>query len=238
MAAQASNEDSYANPLYDINTNTVGTLELLKWSLQNDIKKFIYASSVGVYGEPETNPVDETSKTKPKSFYGITKLASEHYVRIFNELGLNTTTLILFSIYGHHQNMENINQGMTSIYMHYIGQNLPITVKGSLDRFRDFVYMDDVVSAINLSVSNKKSNGKIFNVCSNRKTPIRELIKIIVNKFGYDEYLIEVEEPTIFDQFGVYGKYDLINKTIGWKPKVKLEDGIERMVEWVKKYYG
>jgi len=236
LAAQSSGEISFEKPTYDLKTNTLATLLLLKWAFDHNVIKFIYASSMGVYGDGRDYPLTEKDPVNPKSFYGVGKCASEHYVQIFSDMGLNTTCLRFFNVYGPGQNMSNLKQGMVSIYLAYIAKGQPILVKGSLDRFRDFVYIDDVVNAIVQCQKDDRSKGKIFNVCTQRKTQVKELLEIIIRAFGKDDsYPVVVTDPTPRDQFGVVGNNNLIHNTLDWEPKIPLEEGISCMVEWVKK---
>ena len=167
-AAQSSGEVSFENPRYDVLTNAVATLDLLDWSLKNSVKKFIFTSSMNVYGEVPKIHIDENQITAPESFYGIAKVASENYCKIFSDMGLNCTVLRLFNTFGPGQNMNNMKQGMLSIYISYLLQDKPILVKGSLNRFRDFVYIEDVISSI-IKVIDYQESFDIFNVCSGKR---------------------------------------------------------------------
>lgn len=233
LAAQSSGEVSFEDPVYDVRTNTVATLELLKWSLDQGIKKFIFASSMNVYGNVEDKPIDENNEVNPCSFYGVGKVAGESYVKIFSELGLNSIVLRLFNVYGPGQNMRNLKQGMLSIYLAYMAKGEPITVKGSTDRFRDFVYIEDVVSAICLSLQSS-SSFDIFNVCSGVRTTVGELLNRIVKNFGFNEYPIEVVGGTPRDQFGIYGSFSKIKESLGWMPTHDVEKGLGKMISWVR----
>jgi UDP-glucose 4-epimerase len=239
LAAQSSGEISFERPAYDLKTNTLGTLLLLRWSLENNVKKFIYSSSMSVYGDGPDRPVTEEGPINPKSFYGVGKIASEHYINIFNDMGLETTILRFFNVYGPGQNMENIKQGMVSIFMSYIARGEPILVKGTLERFRDFVYIDDVVRAIDFSLEKEGSNGGTFNVCTGRRTSIARLLDMIKASFGEPkDYPIDLAPPTPRDQHGVYGSNAKIRRILGWSPAISLEDGLARMASWVKEYYA
>ena len=141
--------------MYEINryieTNTKATAALLDFLVKekHNIKKIVVASSMSAYGEPETLPTPETAKMLPDSFYGIHKLASEHYIRIFsNEYGIVFTIFRLYTTYGHGQNLDNINQGLLSIYISQIINNDFVLVKGSKYRTRDIIHVSDVVNAI------------------------------------------------------------------------------------------
>ena len=105
IAGQSSGEVSFDDPIYDINSNTSSTILLLKFALKIGCKRFIFASTMSVYGVKSNSPVKESSKTLPESFYGISKLASENYLRIFENYGIKYTSLRLFNVYGPGQNM-------------------------------------------------------------------------------------------------------------------------------------
>ena len=134
LAAQSSGQISHEKPQYDLMTNTLGTLLLLKWCAQRGINRLLYASSMSVYGNVEPFPVVEKTHGQPCSFYGITKLASEHYIDYFRAQGMHTTILRMFNVYGPGQNLSNLKQGMVSIYLAYILKKEPVLVKGSKDR--------------------------------------------------------------------------------------------------------
>jgi len=234
LAANSSGEISYYEPSYDLKTNALSTLLSLKWAKENNIKKYIYTSSMNVYGNNLKMPTTESSTLDPLSFYSVSKIASENYISIFQDMGLQTSTLRLFNIYGPGQNMDNLKQGMVSIYMAYIAKNDPILVKGALDRFRDFVYIDDCVSALKLCLS-EKSNGKLYNVSTNRKTTVSSLLSTIKKSFDKPEnYPVQEIENTPRDQFGMVGDYQLIQSDLGWQPKTSLETGIQQMADWVR----
>jgi UDP-glucose 4-epimerase len=233
LAAQSSGEISFEDPMYDVKTNTVATLELLRWSLDQGVEKFVFASSMSVYGNVEDEPIGENHKINPYSFYGVGKVAGENYIRIFSELGLNSVVLRLFNVYGPGQNMNNMRQGMLSIYLAYIAKGLPITVKGSTERYRDFVYIEDVVNAICLSVQSSLSFD-VFNVCTGVKTTVAEALDIIVRKSGFNDYPISIADGTPRDQFGIFGSYKKIQNLLGWVPKYNLESGLNETISWIR----
>ena len=146
LAAQSSGEISYDNPSYDVLSNTLGTLNALRFAETNGCKRFIYASSMSIYGDVDDEPIAVNRCPKPKSYYGITKLSGEHYLKAFASK-MDTTSFRMFNVYGPGQNMQNLKQGMVSIYLAYLMNDEPITVKGDKNRFRDFIYIDDVVDA-------------------------------------------------------------------------------------------
>jgi len=234
LAAQSSGEISYDKPEYDVLTNSLGTLNLLNFAVKNKIRRFIYASTMSIYGDVEDRAIPENECPKPKSYYGITKLAGENYVKAFSDR-LDTTSFRLFNVYGEGQNMENLKQGMVSIYLAYFMKNRPVFVKGSKDRFRDFIYIDDVVDIWLKSVDLEVSFGKVYNLGTGVKTKVETLLKALAKAWGDENYPIEYASyGTSGDTFGIYADISRLKKDFNWSPKVKLQDGVNRFVKWVK----
>ena len=234
IAGQSSGEISYDDPVYDLQTNTQSTLLLLKMCLNTKCKKFIYASSMSVYGDILHEAACENHKLIPKSFYGVGKLASEHYLRIFSDYGLICTSLRLCNIYGPGQNMQNLRQGMVSIFLQQALQNNEIIVKGSKERFRDFIYIDDVVDGFIECEKNDVVGYKCYNLTNNKKITVEELIlnfKEVLNK----NIKVKYSGNTPGDQFGVYGNNSKILEETKWKPNYNLKTGLMNMVNWAKK---
>lgn len=235
LAAQSSGEISFENPWYDAESNAVGTLLLLEWCRKYGTKRHLFASSMGIYGNAK-KAVNEEVYPRPISFYGIGKLAAEHYIRIFQKLGINSTILRLFNVYGPGQDMKNLRQGMVSIYLSYITNHQPILVKGSKDRFRDFIYIDDVIATFLRAVNHKNAFGETFNVGTGKKTSITELLKLIVSGSGYKNgaYPIHFRGTTPGDIFGVYADVSKIYRRLRWEPKISLKEGLALMITWLK----
>lgn len=231
LAGQSSGEVSFDDPVYDLQTNTQSVLLLLKLALKKGCKKFIYASSMSVYGDQPDQAVSEDASTFPRSFYAVGKLASENYLRIYQQFGIETTSLRLFNVYGPGQNMKNLRQGMISIYLSQALKNKHILVKGSSERYRDFVYIDDAVDAFCAALEKKQSSFKIYNVATGIRTTVGESISEILRNLPF-KVSVEFSEPTLGDQFGIYGDFTKINNELNWKPKVGFEIGIKKMVDW------
>ena len=119
IAGQSSGEVSFENSIYDIESNVISTLCLLDYAVKTGCKRFIYASTMSVYGEQgNKEQFSEVDVARPKSFYAVGKLASEHYLRIYQEQhGIKYTALRYFNVYGEGQNLANLKQGMISIYL-------------------------------------------------------------------------------------------------------------------------
>ena len=230
IAGQSSGEISFDNPVYDLQTNTQSTLLLLKLARDVGCKKFIYASSMSTYGDHIPPICNEETLTVPKSFYAVGKLASENYMRIFSEYGIACTALRFFNVYGPGQNLKNLRQGMASIFLAMAIKEHHIHVKGSKERFRDFVYIDDVVDAV-YSVLTRESGYEVFNVCTGTPTTVEMVVETIRAALPYD-VTVEYSDSTPGDQFGIYGDNSKINSVMGWNPKYDFKTGMSLMIDW------
>lgn len=233
IAGQSSGEVSFRDPQYDLESNTLSTILLLQYAAEQGIKKFVYASSMSVYGNAADLPVSESQEAFPVSFYACGKLASEHYMRIFEGKERSLIALRLFNVYGPGQNLENLNQGMLSIYLAQALFHDKIIVKGSKDRFRDFVYIDDVVEAFIRSYFSKDQGFNVFNVCSGTATKVGEIIDAI-KLGGRIDCPVEYVEGTPGDQFGIFGNYYKLQNAFDWKPQTSFSEGLGLMIKWAK----
>ncbi len=236
LAGQSSGPISGKDPVQDLDINAKGTLLLLQWCAEREIPRFLYASSQAVYGDTGGIPVGENHPCAPRSFYGVTKLAAEGYVRIFNSHGLSVTAFRMSNVYGPGQNLDNLLQGMVSIYMAYLLRGEPILVMGSLDRYRDLIYVDDVVEAWIAALNDPITKGKTYNLGSGHRTTVGDLLDAEISAFGYDPetYRVICEGTTHGDIFGLQVDISLLTKDLKWSPEITVHEGILRMSEWVK----
>lgn len=233
IAGQSSGEVSFENPVYDLQTNTQSTIMLLDYAKKTGCKKFVYASSMSTYGDHEDPFVNEDTKTVPKSFYAVGKIASEHYMRIFSGYGICATALRFFNVYGIGQNMTNLKQGMASIFMAMAIKDRHVLVKGSKDRFRDFVYIDDVADAVLKAVDRDGSVKpyECYNVSTGVKQTVEQVINTICQNLPFD-VSVEYTGGTPGDQHGIYGDGSKIKNDLGWEPKIDFKTGIKMMTQW------
>lgn len=235
LAAQSSGEKSFEDPYTDSQSNVGGTLLLLAWCLKHKVRRFIFTSTMGVYGMSCDYPLPETTECVPKSFYGIGKLAAENYVNLYGILGLDITILRPFNVYGPGQNMENMQQGMASIYMAYLLKDEPIIVKGNLDRFRDQTYIDDIIDAAILCLENPAAINQTYNIATGKKTTIRMLIDDMLRVSGKPgDYPVTVSGGTDGDIFGCFADVSRSERELGWTSKYDLKTGLSKMYRYYK----
>jgi UDP-glucose 4-epimerase len=233
IAGQSSGEISFDDPIYDIRTNAESTLLLLKFALKNGCSRFIYAGTMSVYGIKGEYPVDESESCNPQSFYGVGKLSSEHYMRIFQQYGIQSTSLRLFNVYGPGQNLDNLRQGMISIFLAQMLKNGHIHVKGSPKRYRDFIHIINVVDAFYRCLSCKKSEGKNINIATGIKTTVGEIIDKLIT-FGDEEVTVEFAGETSGDIHGIYADIGDMKSILGIDNPILIEEGLLGMVNWAK----
>jgi len=233
LAGQSSGEISYHEPAKDLEKNTLSTLNLIKYGIKNHSKKIIYASSMSIYGDVDLNSgcASENLEPNPKSCYGISKLASEKYLNLFKDK-LPFIAMRMFNVYGPGQDMDNMKQGMVSIYLSQAIKLKKISIKGSLSRFRDFIYIDDVVESwFKASISESALNQAI-NIGTGRKTTVNQIIKIIKEITKVND--IEVQEGTPCDQLGIYADNSKLKSLLNFTPKVDLMNGLKDFYNWAK----
>ncbi|MFB0561243.1 MAG: NAD-dependent epimerase/dehydratase family protein [Candidatus Lokiarchaeia archaeon] len=229
LVAQGSVRRARADSINDASTNIIGTLNVLRAA--EDCEKVIIFSSAAVYGEPIRTPIDEEHPRNPLSMYGVSKLASENYARVFYEnYGLPITVLRPFNIYGLGQRMDSQYSGVINIFAQSIikGEN-PIFY-GDGTQTRDFVHVSDVVEASILAAESEKAIGQIFNVATGKATTINEiaseLIQITGNKI--EPVYINTHKEDIKHSVADISK---IQKTLSYKPKTTLTQGLKNMIK-------
>lgn len=180
-AAQMDVRHSVADPSFDAEVNVVGSVRLLQASVDAAVKRFIFASSGGaIYGEPVRAPQDEEHPVAPLSPYGCAKLAVEHYLHFFRTVhGLSSVALRYANVYGPRQNAKG-EAGVIAIFAGRLLRGEAVTINGSGEQTRDFVYVDDVVAA-NVAAAEAAWQGS-FNVGTGVETSINRLYELMGTK--------------------------------------------------------
>ena len=209
LAAQSGGESAYDAPKKDYLANGYGTYLLASLAREIGVKQFIYTSSVAVYGSNLKNKINEKSKINPDSIYGISKYIGEMFIKqILYKSKTKTSIFRVFNSYGPGEDLNYLKKGMVSIYCSYVWKKKPILVKGSLERFRNYQYIDDVVNILVKSIFNKRlKKNEIINLTTG-ETQSKKLIKLILkinNKKNYK--VIERKKGTQGDSFGFDHSY-------------------------------
>ncbi len=232
LAGQSSGEISFDDPAIDLAKNTVSTLNLIRYGLENRAARLVYASSMSVYGAVEDGPVEESRRCTPLSCYGVGKLAAEGYLRVYASV-LPGVVLRMFNVYGPGQNMQNLRQGMVSIYLAQALASGSVEVKGSLERFRDFIYIDDVVEAWWRAATYASAAGQTLNVGTGVRTTVATLLQRICALVPGASYFVRGTTPG--DQSGIYASTRKLTECLGLARFTQLDEGLARFVEWARR---
>jgi UDP-glucose 4-epimerase len=222
-AALVSVASSIERPKESHETNATGTLNVLEAARERDAR-VVYASSAAVYGQPREVPIPETHRLDPISPYGLTKLASDHYVRLYNDLyGLETVALRYFNVYGPGQTGGDY-AGVIEVFLEQARNGEPITVHGDGEQTRDFVHVDDVVRA-NLLAAEMDAVGRAFNVGTGESVTIRELAELVREAVGSDSEIVHTD-PREGDIEHSRADIQRSRRQLGFDPTVELSDGL------------
>jgi UDP-glucose 4-epimerase len=226
------------NPRRDLEINAGGTFNLLELSLRHGVSKFVHASTGSVYGEAQYFPQDENHPLSPTSYYGVSKLAGEKYVKVFEHLyGLDTTVLRYFHVYGPRQESSQVG-GVVSIFVRLLLAGKPITIFGDGTQMRSFTYVGDVVKANLLAAATQGTKGEVFNCTSGIKVTIRELADMVAD-------ILEVKELKIlYDDWtpGDIKVFDVdntkIRQNLGMDFITDFRYGLMLTVDWAREFFA
>jgi len=209
--------------------NIIGLLNLLECCRKNSVSKVIFTSASSLIGEPQFPQVTENHPPKPKTAYGITKLTSEHYLRLYNELyNIDYTVFRFFNIYGPFQ-----KNGLIPSIFNKIKNNEPITIFGKGDQIRDYVFIEDIIPFFEQAVSTDISKNKILNMGTGNGTTILEIVQNIAN-------ILEIEPKIEYqpERLGEIGNFvsdtTLLNEIFGNTPSTDVLTGLRKTIDWLK----
>ena len=226
---KTSNDD----PIYDIQSNLVATLQLLNAMVTHNVRKIVFISSGGtVYGTPVYLPIDERHPTEPLVSYGITKLAIEKYLQMYHHLhGINAITLRVANPYGERQRIETA-QGAVGVFLHHALKGTPIEIWGDGTVTRDYIHVSDVAEAFAKTVEYSGTRN-CFNISSSTGTSLNELVAIVKDVIRRP---VEVRylPSRSFDVPANVLSNDLARNELGWAPSISIRDGIARAAEWMR----
>jgi UDP-glucose 4-epimerase len=232
LAAQMDVRHSTEDPGFDAKVNILGTINILEHAVKHGVRKVTFASSGGaIYGEQEVFPASESHRTDPLSPYGISKLAGEKYLAYYtNATGLRYVALRFANVYGPRQNPEG-EAGVVAIFSKKMLDGGQPIVNGTGKQTRDFIYVDDVVEAIMVTLEEDIQG--IFNVGTGQESTVNECYRIIK----------ELTKSQCKDLYGAAKKGEQfrsvldvtkIREKFGWDPQVSLQDGLSRTVEFFR----
>lgn len=230
-AAVASVPKTVNDPVGSSLVNYQGTLHLLEAARNNDVKRFVFASSAALYGDEATLPKVETMCPVTLSPYAVDKLASESACGMYTKLyGLETVCLRYFNVYGPKQDPSSPYSGVISIFTDKLKNKQIPSIFGDGEQTRDFVFVSDVVEANMKAVTTENCAGQFFNIATGNKITLNDLLKSLSDIYSieFNVNYGEVRQGDIKDSYAVIDK---ANSILKWRPNVELNHGLKLLCE-------
>ena len=227
LAAVAGTRSSMSNPSEYIKVNVQGTSKLIQSF--DSIEKFVFVSSSSIYGELSLDelPVTEDSDLSPETPYALSKINAEQLVELYSDLyDFDYTILRPFTVYGPRQRPDQV----VTKFLHKIISGEPVTIYGDGSQTRDFTYVGDAVKGI---LKAAKKGEEVYNLSGGRRISVNQLVDIMEEKSGKSVKRKYMEKHPA-DVMHTHADISKAKDEINYSPKVNLEEGIEKSVEWYK----
>jgi UDP-glucose 4-epimerase len=234
LAAYAAEGLSHFIKHFNYTNNLLGSVNLINASVNHDVKCFVFASSIAVYGRNQL-PMSEDAVPQPEDPYGIAKYAVELDLREAHEMfGLNYVIFRPHNVYGENQNLGDRYRNVIGIFMNQIMQGQPMTIFGDGKQTRAFSYIDDVAPVIAASIARPKSYNEVFNVGADKAYSVTELAQVVSRTMGVTPSIKHLEARN--EVVHAYSAHEKVRQHFGDLIKnVSLEEGVARMAAWAKK---
>jgi UDP-glucose 4-epimerase len=239
LAGHVSHIESMEDPFSDLHMNTVGPLAVLEACRhENRSAHIVYSGTRQSYGRPESLPLVETQLLKPVDVNGVTKMAGEWFHMVYAQAhGLSTVSLRLVNTFGSRQLVKHSRQGFVGWFIRQAIDGQEIQIFGDGQQVRGFNYIDDVVDALLIAGTNEKLRGDYFNLGGEKPVTLEAFVQLLLRITGRGTYRIVPfpSEKKAIDIGSVYTSAAKFNAVTGWKPRVTLEEGLSRTVEYYRR---
>ena len=230
QAAQAGVRKSVEEPAKVNRYNVDGTVNVLEASRKHDIQRVVVASSSSVYGKPEYLPYDEDHPTTPVSPYGVSKLATEQYARVYSEIyGLPTVSLRYFTVYGPRMRP---NMAMTNFVSRCLHGEPPV-IYGTGEQTRDFTYVEDIRRVNEQLLTDDGADGEILNIGSTDNIDIQTLAEVIRDEIDPSLDIV-YDDPREGDAEHTHANVSKANDLLGYEPTVDIREGVRKFIDWYR----
>jgi UDP-glucose 4-epimerase len=229
-AAQVSVERSFEDPVTDLKTNVLGTVNLLHACTRSTAKRFVYVSSAAVYGNPRKLPISEDHPTEPLSNYGASKLAGERFALSYaHSSGLEVVVVRPFNFYSPRADPSSPYSGVITKFISRVKAGKPPVIEGDGEQTRDFIHARDVASMLRTVLETEGLSPIVMNCGSGKPTSILELAKITVEASGKD-LDVEFTGPRKGDIRHSLADVTRAEKTLGFRTRISLSEGISELL--------
>jgi len=236
LAARVSVPESILYPRDYNNVNVGGTVALMEAMRDVGVRRVVLASSGAVYGDKGAQPLSETVAPSPRSPYAVSKLAAEFYVRTIGSLwGIETLSLRIFNAYGPGQHLPASHPPVVPYFLRQALRGGSLVVHGDGSQTRDYVYVDDVVSAMVAASTAPDVSGLVINVGSGHETSVRDLVKLVLDcTAGKPEVLYNVQSSGGVSRMAADVR--ISREKLNFSPAIKLEDGLRLTLQRDPRY--
>jgi UDP-glucose 4-epimerase len=226
LAARVSVPESILYPREYNTSNVGGTVSLMEAMRDVGVKRVVFASSGAIYGNQERQPLTEGQTPLPNSPYAVSKLAAEYYIRTIGGLwGIDTVSLRIFNAYGPGQHVPASNPPVVPYFLRQALRNGTLVVNGDGSQTRDYVYVDDVISAMVAASTTPNVNGLVINIGSGRETSVCTLVELVLQVTGSQTNIVySAQTPGGVGR--LYADLTLAAQKLNYKPAIALEDGL------------
>jgi dTDP-glucose 4,6-dehydratase len=231
FAAESHVDRSIAGARDFIETNVLGTQNLLDASLRNEVSTFVQVSTDEVYGTISEGSWTEDYPLLPNSPYSASKASADLIVRSYHRtFGMNVRTTRCSNNYGPHQFPEKV----IPLFVTNLLDNKKVPLYGKGLNVRDWLHVDDHCRGIH-AVLTKGKSGNVYNIGGGRELTNRELTDVILSKMGHDESSVEYVQDRLGHDLRYSVSHEKISKELGYQPHVKFEEGIEETIDWYRR---
>jgi len=232
LAASVGNTRSIDDPLRDAEVNLMGTLRVLDAAREHGIKRVVFSSSAGIFGEPESLPVTECHPVHPDSPYGVSKLAAEKACLVYNKLyGMSNVCLRYFNVYGVRQRYDAYGN-VIPIFAERMLRGQDVIIFGDGEQTRDFINVRDIARA-NYAAAISADAAGAFNLGSGTRIPINELAEMMLEISGSESQILH-SDPRPGDVRDSLACIQAAKDALGFTPSVDLRDGLVEYLRWLR----
>ncbi len=231
LAARVSVPESILYPREYNAANVGGTVSLMEAMRDVGVRRVVFISSGAVYGDQGQQPLQEHATPNPRSPYAVSKLAAEYYVRTIGDLwGIETVILRVFNAYGPGQNLPASHAPVIPNYLRQAIRGGTLVMHGNGEQTRDYVYVDDVVSAMIAAATAPGINHQTFNIGSGKETSVIELVRLIMDVTGVTvEAIVNAKHDPGVSR--MRADISLAREKLGYQPRITLEEGLRLTLE-------